>query len=334
MSASGTRLRRRGSLRVARCRLRAPRAARCPSGTVRAPTLGALVLAWALFPVAGPACAQQPSGKPPLSTEVRRLLEEKGVDGTRQELPMLVMTARDTHEFDVDGMVALGREYLEAGDAEAAVAVLNLALLMDMQSAEANVALAEAYLAQGTPSLATMYYQQALANDPQNEPARQGLLALGEELPETREEREARREAERRRQEAEVASIDWDRGERRDDVESFTGRYADPNREVEHWVFFVAETCAGSGYLMTSGEWGDVAPWVLRSETETGFGQVAAYPGQEPMHFEFELGPDGVPTAVVMTGLYDEPTRLERLGPLGDGWQPAGEDCRIDAPGG
>jgi len=205
---------------------------------------------------------------------------------------------------------------------------------MDMPSPDANVVLADAYVAQGTPGMATMYYQQALAQDPENERARDGLLALGEEIPETREEREARREAERRAQEAEAASVDRDRGTRRDDLERFKGRYADPHREVEHWVFWFAETCAGSGYLMSGAAWGDVAPWVLRSESETVFHQVAANPGQEPMRFEFELGADGTPTGARMTGLYDEPTRLERLGPLGAGWQPEGENCRIDAPGG
>ncbi len=301
---------------------------RTPHPLRRLPLITCLVTAFMTLP----ACGQQ-SGKPLLSAEARRLVEEEGVAATRQQLGMLAMTGRDSYEVDLDGMISLGREYTEAGKGDAAVTVLQVAILLDMTSAEAQVALADAYVAQGTPAMATMYYRQALQNDPQNADAREGLVALGEEIPPTPGEEAARREAERREMEAADAAIDRDRGARRDDLERFKGRYADPDRAIEHHVFWIAETCAGSGYLVAGAEWGDVAPWILRSESETHFHQVFANPGQSPLEFEFELAADGTPRAVVMTGLSDAPTRLERLGPLREGWQLQGEGCRVDRPG-
>lgn len=317
----------------------------CPPNRSRRPsTWLATSLATAsmvLFPVlATPVRAQ--ADRPPISEAVRELIAEKGADGAQRELVTLLAAGRDAYEMDGPGLVALGREYLEAEAFDSALFTLNLAVAMT-PSAEVQVALADVHVARGQPEMAALFYRQALAEDPSHARARERLAAMGQAVPDAgaadaRERRAASRSedglTDGQRAERQLANREG-RGESRDDIERFKGRYADPNRAQRHHVFWVAETCRGSGYLMAGAEWGDVAPWVMRGESENRFVQWRPNPGQDPLTFEFRLGSDGVPTHVAIEGLGAMDTSsLERLGDLREGWQPEGDRCRLDRPGG
>lgn len=122
---------------------------------------------------------------------------------------------------------------------------------------------------------------------------------------------------------AERALAERDFGPKRDDLNRFNGRYADPNRANEHHAWSVGETCVGSGYLALAAMWGDVAPWRLASESDLVFTEPYPQPNYEPFRLAFQAAPDGSITAALMSGPFEG--TLERLVDLPEGWEPEGD---------
>jgi hypothetical protein len=128
----------------------------------------------------------------------------------------------------------------------------------------------------------------------------------------------------RREDEARAAKeVAPDPGPARDDLARFFGLYRDPdpggaaNREL-----FVTETC--DGHLVFSGMWGNVAPFVMRSESDTRFVQISVDREYQPQAYQldFEIGPDGRMAAMshnLTAGFSFE--RWPRSGDLPDGWE-------------
>lgn len=124
---------------------------------------------------------------------------------------------------------------------------------------------------------------------------------------------------------AERTRAERDYGPKRDDLDRFKGRYADPNRANEHHVWSVGEVCVGSGHLALAAMWGDVAPWRLASESGLVFTEPYPQPNYEPYRLVFRAAQDGSITGVLLSGPFEG--ALERLGDLPEGWEPEGEDC-------
>lgn len=122
---------------------------------------------------------------------------------------------------------------------------------------------------------------------------------------------------------------DW--GEPLTEPERYYGVYANPDRPNRAW--FVAEAKRPiwaeqapdipPGHLEVGAMFGDVAPWPMKTVSETEFEQKS--PGEyqpEPVRVEFEI--DGEGSALAMTFIGDSPPeegRLERTGDLPEEWQ-------------
>ncbi len=90
-----------------------------------------------------------------------------------------------------------------------------------------------------------------------------------------------------------------DRGPSRKDLARFYGIYGDPkNEDGMGQKFFVYETC--DGRLLFGGTWGDVAPWVFRSVSDTVFESLPAG-GIGRERLTFQVGWNGKAHAVAHT---------------------------------
>lgn len=272
---------------------------------------------------------------PLFSQKARELIDAQGPDAAIGELSMLLGTAREDYVMDVDGLIALGEEYQADGQPDAAVTATQMATFVDSESVDAVVALGDIYVAQENPTMAAVYYQQALGMDPAHPGARAGMEATGGALPEMPEREADAREAddaaaeneggedpemspEERRFEA------MHEGPARDDLDRFKGQYHDP---VEDRSYFISETCRDSGYLMGGPAWGDVAPWVLHSDSDLEFTQSNAFGDNEPYHLTFRTDPDGQVTGLILEHPEWGTTRLERSDEETPWDEPEGEEC-------
>lgn len=280
-----------------------------------------LVTVLALTLIAVPACAQ--SGKPALSSEVKRLIDQKGSEAAMGDVMSLVVRLGE-FETDEAGMIALAGDYTDAGDPDAALVVLQLQQIAGHgASPELHVARGDAYIAKGVVAQAQAEYLSALRLDPDHDGAATRLLDAGGTLPAG----EAVRSASASRTGGEPTREDMQRwqnqGDPREDVARFKGRYASVERSTR--VVSVYETCRGSGHLAAAPEWADVASWILRSESELVFLEAHPSPGLEPLRFEFDDAPTA--SAVSITGAVEG--RFERIGDLMDGWEPEGDSCYL-----
>lgn len=104
-----------------------------------------------------------------------------------------------------------------------------------------------------------------------------------------------------------------DRGPSRKDLARFYGLYGDPkNEDGTGQKFFVYETC--DGRLLFGGTWGDVAPWVFRSVSDTAFEAIPSG-GIANERLEFQVGWNGKVHAMAHT-LKWKKSPLIRLGDL------------------
>jgi hypothetical protein len=118
-------------------------------------------------------------------------------------------------------------------------------------------------------------------------------------------------------------------GEPRNDLERFYGVYGDPNDNSGR-NFFVTQARTPpyaeqapqipEGYLMIGAMWGDVAPWYMKSVSETRFEQQWVNSGAEPIVVEFELDPDGNAVALSFDTVFADRGRLARVGDLPEGF--------------
>lgn len=117
-------------------------------------------------------------------------------------------------------------------------------------------------------------------------------------------------------------------GEPRNDLERFYGVYGDPDNPGRDFFVAKAERPAGSdvnippGYLMVGAMWGDVAPWYMKSLSDTEFKQQWVSDFQsEPLAVNFELGEDGNAIALAFKTMFADRGRLQRLNDLPAEWQ-------------
>lgn len=114
-------------------------------------------------------------------------------------------------------------------------------------------------------------------------------------------------------------------GEPRDDLERFYGVYGDGESGRDFFVAAAkrppgAEKEIPPGYLMIGAMWGDVAPWYMKSVSETRFEQQWVNPGSEPIVAGFELDDRGNARAIVFETLFEDRGTLKRLRDLPEGW--------------
>ena len=193
--------------------------------------------------------------KPPLSTEVARLIDSQGVEAARAHFTQLWENAAADYEPDVNNLADLGARYLQEGNIEAGMAVMEIVSIISL--AELDTAL-----------------QSQAALMAEMEAAAAGIAA------------ETRSRAEATPAEATPQPAAPGRGPARNDLERLTGIYASdeaPKREL-----FVTQTC--DGFLIAGPLWADTAPWNLRSEGKESF---TFQQGGLQFQLEFASGGDG-----------------------------------------
>jgi len=278
------------------------------------------VFLFALIACFTASAAAAQSGKPALASEVKRLIDEKGAQAAMGDVMMLVIQV-GTYENDEARMVALARDYTNAGDPDAAILTLQVQQMAGGRpSPDLHVALGDAYAAKGLDDVAGAEYLAALQQDPDHATAKARAVAAGVSLPAKASASPAARGGEPSRDDIRA----WqNQGEPREDLARFRGRYrsvTDPNRMVA-----VYETCLGSGHLAAAPMWADVASWFLKSESDLVFSQPNPMAGVEPVRLRFEGAGPGNASAVTLTGSVEG--RFERAGELEKGWQPEGDAC-------
>ncbi len=232
-------------------------------------------------------CASLAYAKPPLSAEVARLLESHGVDAARERFAELWANSAADYEADVEGLADLGTRYLEAGDIEAGMAVMEMVSIVSLAELDAALESQAEMVAEMEAAAAE------LAADASDETE----AAPGDEGP---------------------APAAPDRGPARTDLARLTGIYASaeaPNREL-----FVTRTC--DGFLVVGPLWADTAPWDLRSQGGETF---SFRQGELQFQLEFATGSDGAARQLSHT-IRGLASPMQRRGPLPDDWprcQPA-----------
>jgi hypothetical protein len=115
-----------------------------------------------------------------------------------------------------------------------------------------------------------------------------------------------------------------------DQPQRYYGVYASPDRLGREW--FVAEARhpewaerapeVPPGHLMLGAKFGDVAPWHLKTLSDTEFVQARMNPGQDaPIRLEFRLGDDGRAEAFRFSGgPFASDAWIVRTGDLPEGW--------------
>lgn len=219
--------------------------------------------------------------RPPLSAEVARVVESHGVEAARERFAELWSSSAADYEADVEGLADLGSRYLEAGNIEAGMALMEMVSIVSL--AELDTALKSQ-----VEMVAEM--EAAAAEIAAAASARTGA-APGDQGP---------------------APAAPGRGPARNDLERLTGIYASdeaPNREL-----FVTQTC--DGFLIAGPLWADTAPWNLRSEGKESF---TFQQGGLQFQLEFASGGDGAARQLSHT-IRGLASPMQRRGSLPGNW--------------
>jgi hypothetical protein len=223
-------------------------------------------------------------GKPSLSSEIGAVIEAEGIGTAKKRFADIYPASKDDYEVDIHDMMAVAQGYMQAGNMEAGMAVMEMmgTVTQDLASAAMNT---------HNPQLAEMQRQAEEADRLEREHAAQ-----------------AREEEQRVQQKAEARA----RGKARDDLDRFTGIYGDPADRDRLRTLFVTVSC--DGYLVTGPMWADVGPWWMRPAADSVFTYADDW-----TNLSMEFTGEGESTTLEhdLEGV-DSPMR--RLGPLPDDW--------------
>ncbi|MEQ9462120.1 MAG: hypothetical protein RJQ10_00545 [Haliea sp.] len=228
---------------------------------------------------------------PPLSAEVARWIDSQGVDAARERFAELWASAADDYEPDLDALADLGSRYLQEGNIEAGMAVMEMVSIISLAELDAALQSQAALVAE----------MEAAAAE----------IAATTGAPASAQDGSAGQQAEA-----------TDRGPARADLERFAGIYASdeqPDRQL-----FVTRTC--DGFLVAGPMWADVAAWQLGSEGK----QVFTFE-QGELFFQLAFsGGEGMPQ-ILNHNIRGLASPLRHRGPLPGDWprcQPAADPPR------
>lgn len=261
-----------------------------------------------------------PGGGPSLASEMRALTAEADDAAAANTALMNLLPDLGRYEVDEAAVIALGREYLEAGDDAMAEVVFSYLQMAAYQvtgevSADLWAAHGDVSLARGNTERAKDMYEVALNTAPEHAYSKERLSSIesGQEPSSAAPGPVEQGGAANRLSEG-----------RRDDLARFRFKYADAGgSDRELWI---SETCYNSGVLRAVPQWGSEASWVFKSVADAVFEQVNTPAGTKPVRLEFELhyGHGGVEAVVVSGGAKG---RFEEAGYLPDGFEPEMGTC-------
>jgi len=185
--------------------------------------------------------------KPSLSAEVAAVMEAEGVAAAKQRFAEIYPARKDEYDVDPQEMVKLSQGYMQAGDMEAGMALVEM---MSMITVEMSSAAMKAY----SPQMAEMA---------QNAEAAERTAWEQEKEDREREQKNLKQQQ------------DPLRGEPRSDLERFKGIFGDASDNERLRTLFVTVSC--DGYLVTGPMWADVGPWWMRSAADRVFTYADAW---------------------------------------------------------
>jgi hypothetical protein len=243
--------------------------------TIRIPLYKAVIVLIGALLTFSPLCAQD---KPLLSAEIQKVIDAEGAAAAKARFAEIYPEQAGDYNVDVEGMTALGMTYMQKGDMERGGAVLEMMSTV-MQ----------------TMSAGAMYGQGGQNSEMFQEMARQEEA----EKARLKAEREQERQYQQQRE-------DQARGKSRDDLDRFTGLWAQPENRDERRSLWVMPTC--DGYLATGATWGDASPIMMRSASDTVFSYSDSF-----QSFSYEFKADKL-----VHDWNSLPGPLVRIGPVPD----------------
>jgi hypothetical protein len=236
-----------------------------------------------LFAVLGTFSALAQS-KPSLSGEIGTLIEAEGIEAAKQHFTEIYPAHKDEYELDIQGMMQLAQRYMQAGNMDAGMAVMEMMSVVSQD-------MASAAMSTYNPQMAEMQHR-----------------AMEEKAAEREQAARDRKEEQRMQQQAEAKA----RGKARDDLGRFTGIYGNPADRDRLRTLFVTVSC--DGYLVTGPMWADVGPWWMRSAADRVFTYADDWTN---LSMEFTGSGDN---SRLMHDVEGISSPVDRLGPLPEDW--------------
>jgi hypothetical protein len=239
-----------------------------------------------------PTLAQERDSKPLLSETLKAALAAQPPEAVQKRFSDELASGSYAYQLDLQGLNALGLDYMQRGENEKAFVVLGIA------GQAAQVVASGAFPQETMAATAAAEEAQRRADAEQASASARGAPT----------------------QEPARAPL----GPPRDDLERFHGLFASAEDGPQRALFLV-RNC--DGHLIAGPMWADVAPWVLRSAGDAEF----AYDGDSfvrPFRLEITLGPDGKAMSIEHDCEFLA-SPLQRVGDLEASFLP---DCRTPSP--
>lgn len=221
--------------------------------------------------------------KPSLSAEIEKVLVAQGIVAAKARFAAIYPAHKDVWELDLDALMKLGTDRIQAGDMDTGMAVLEMATRMQLDRVTTAIG--------GTS------------------PAR----AKAEQAMRAGEAQAAAQQADAPAAAPAAAAAPATAGPARDDLERFTGLYGDA-ADGGRRNLFVTVSC--DGFLVAGPSWADMSPWRMRSASERVFTYADSF---TRLRLEFAVGKDGRGRAVTHD-LAALASPLRRVGPLPGDW--------------
>ncbi len=222
--------------------------------------------------------------KPQLTDELRVLFESEGVAAAKQHFSDVYPSKKDAYTIDVQKLLMMAGEYMQAGNTEAAQAVAGFSNAINQEMFLST-------MATHAPEM-----QQQMEEMQRAEAAQQAAVRLEEE-------------------QLQEAKSTRDRGKTRNDLQRFTGLYGDPTDARDNRHLWVSVSC--DGYLVAGPQWADVSPWWMRSAAETVFTYADSFTS---LALEFDDSAGGQAQSL-SHDLDSIASPLKRIGPLPVEWE-------------
>lgn len=198
--------------------------------------------------------------KPLLSKDITDVIEAQGIAAAKQRFEEIFPSQKDAYDIDSQGLMEAGMAYMQSGNMDAGMAVIEMATTV-------NMAMVSGAMNTYSPEMVQMQAEMEKA-----EQAERQQEALNRE-----QEQNLQQQAQNRT-----------RGEARSDLGRFTGLFGDPADKGRTRMISVAVSC--DGYLVTAALWADVGSWWMRSAADTVFTYTDSFTN---ISMQFAIGGDG-----------------------------------------
>lgn len=223
--------------------------------------------------------------KPLLSEAIKEEIDTRGIEEAKKYFLEMDKSERARYTIDTEGISELTTSYANEGNMDALMAVSEIS----------------------APFMQDMVSQAMEEYAPEMEKMEQ----MAEQRRAEREQLERDREDDRDQQRQQ--NVIEQQGQPRNDLERFTGLYADPDAESSTRQLWVQVSC--DGYLVSGAMWGDASPWWLRSESDNVFSSFGSF---NSIRMEFRPGGSG--TLEMLHDLEFLPSPLQRIGSIPSDW--------------